>query len=388
MHPSSIVQGLSVVRSKPFVIVQTDEAAGWGVLTHPYLCSLSEQRIMVTYNMVGDVLRGGTRRAMADWPAYSEDGGKTWQFGDPITWADGAPPHVTSATKGEIISFHYGYCFGQVVLSNGLRIAVERLASSGKKPGARLRQRGVWSHDGRTWHGPREVIYELADPVDYILISPRAVQLGDGNLLCVAYGPRQKGGKYDTYALRSDDGGATYQLLSVVARCEDAPWGNNGPCEPTLERLSDGSLFCMMRTGSAEGSRGRGKTWTARSSPMLSARSRDGGKSWELGRISKPGVMPGLLELSNGVLVCAFGRPGNSLMFSLDGGRTWIREMTLTAADVRTTGYVDILEVEPGRLLVVYDAWDTPPANVWLWEPPPPVCAVWGVFVDVSRRGQ
>lgn len=88
--------------------------------------------------------------------------------------------------------------------------------------------------------------------------------------------------------------------------------------------------------------------------------------------------------MGNGVVVCAFGRPGNSLIFSTDGGRTCGRELALTAADVRTTGYVDMIEGEPGCLLVVYDAYDTSLQKFWLWEPRE-VNGVFGVFVDVKR---
>jgi hypothetical protein len=88
--------------------------------------------------------------------------------------------------------------------------------------------------------------------------------------------------------------------------------------------------------------------------------------------------------MSNGVLVLAYGRPGNNLIFSVDDGRHWGRELPLTAADVRTSGYVGIAEVSSNRLLAVYDAYDTDVTGLWLWEPKE-VNGVFGAFIDVKR---
>ena len=119
---------------------------------------------------------------------------------------------------------------------------------------------------------------------------------------------------------------------------------------------------------------------------MLMARSSDGGKTWQKKFLNRPGVIPRLLHMSHEVLVCSFGRPGNNLMFSLDEGRSWGAEMEVTEPDLRSTGYMDIEEVEPGRLLVIYDAYNTTLAKFWLWEPPDEFNGVFGVFVDVRRR--
>ena len=119
---------------------------------------------------------------------------------------------------------------------------------------------------------------------------------------------------------------------------------------------------------------------------MLLARSSDGGVTWTKRFLNRPGVMPKLLRMSNGVLVCAFGRPGNNLMFSLGDGMSWGGEMMITAADARSTGYLDVVEVGPGRLLVVYDAYNTTLAKFWLWEPPDEMNGLFGVFVDVKKR--
>lgn len=378
---------LGLRKHKPFLIVQTDAAAGWGVLTHPYLCRLSPRRIALTYNMVGDVTTG-SGEARADWPAYSDDGGITWRFGDPFLWLGGVPSANIQARKGERFAFDYGYFFGQVQVSNVCRLLQLRVTN---RPGDvdYHTSTAIFSADGETWNGPEPVAYRI--PRDALMglaaISPLGYAGASGEYACVAYGisdPVHR--KASVLLLTSADGGHTFDLASVVAGPGDAPWGWEGADEPAVARLPDGELLCLMRTGSPTGSRG-GKAWKAFAADLLEARSRDGGRTWSRRRLwGKPGVMPKLIQMSNGVLVCAFGRPGNNLMFSLDGGRSWVREMQVTHPDLRTSGYVDALEVAPGRLLVVYDAWDSPPAAAWLWEAPQPVCAVWGMFVDVRRR--
>ena len=85
------------------------------------------------------------------------------------------------------------------------------------------------------------------------------------------------------------------------------------------------------------------------------------------------------------MLVCAFGRPGNNLIFSLDNGRTWGHERAITPTDIHTTGYLDIIETKPGRLFVIYDAFDYSVSQVWLWEPTVFMNGIFGVFVDVKR---
>ncbi len=80
----------------------------------------------------------------------------------------------------------------------------------------------------------------------------------------------------------------------------------------------------------------------------------------------------------------AFGRPGNSVVFTSTGGRAWGNEVVLSAADSRTSGYCDIAEVAPGRLLAVFDAHNTDLDGLWLWEPKE-VNGIFGVFIDVYR---
>jgi len=57
--------------------------------------------------------------------------------------------------------------------------------------------------------------------------------------------------------------------------------------------------------------------------------------------------------MASGVLVCAYGRPGNWLAFSLDDGRSWVGHTCFYGG--RSTGYMVPEEVAPNRVLVVWD---------------------------------
>ena len=110
-----------------------------------------------------------------------------------------------------------------------------------------------------------------------------------------------------------------------------------------MVRLADGRLFAMFRTGS-DGF--IGAVWSS-----------DDGHTWT-SPVSLPckGVALRVRRLSNGVLACSTGRPGPVvLMFNMDGtGKTWSHVTPIFTG--KSTHYTDFVELEPGKLLVVYDS--------------------------------
>lgn len=375
--------GISVEIGEPFPIVATDQAAGWGSASHPFMCPLSTNRIMITYWVCGDGTRSGDSKV--DWPMYSDDNGKTWVSGDPMTWVSSNPTKTitTSFKKGERFSYNLGYCFGYCVQSNGLRIgqgwAVHAVAGPSSKC---YSVDAVFSRDGTLWEGPVAVSYKVPSNLTTdIYLSQKAVQLVDGSILVVGYTRLGGGSKYSCLMFRSTDGGFGYEYWSTPGAPSDAPWGAIGAGEPGIELLTSGDIVCVMRTGTSSAYSEKGVI-----TKMLQSTSGDGGRTWKKKLLNRPGVMPKLLQMSNGLLVCAFGRPGNNLMFSLDNGKSWGAEVEITPADLRSTGYMDIAEVEPGRLLVIYDAYNTTLSKFWLWDPPDEFNGIFGVFVDVKRR--
>ena len=102
--------------------------------------------------------------------------------------------------------------------------------------------------------------------------------------------------KLRTSVVRSTDDGESWDYISTVARpSEDDDAVGEGYAEPSFALLDNGDLFCIMRSGNY--------------TPLYSARSTDGGNSWE-GPVYtglERGLDPCLLKLADGRLLCCYG---------------------------------------------------------------------------------
>jgi hypothetical protein len=256
------------------------------------------------------------------------------------------------------------------VLSDGTVLAMAYIKNVRRiAPGKFVYPRWVSRDNWKTWEGPLDtpVLIPQAtggtgdgmEPLHGPLFWRSLLELPDGRLLATMYGyfegdtvpitgfKRVEGfNKYRTLLVESRDRGASWQLVTTIAY--DPAIGQESFCEPALARLRDGELVCIMRTGYTH-------------DPMYVSHSRDSGRNW-----TKPvstgltGVDPRLLVLSNGLLACAYGvkeydgnRRERRLMFSRDGGRTWFGDTVVFAG--YGGSYPDAVELEPGKLLYVYD---------------------------------
>lgn len=156
--------------------------------------------------------------------------------------------------------------------------------------------------------------------------------------------------------LKSSDHGRNWNVLSTIADTPAArdcgapfasPW-----VETVVARTSDGSLLAVMRTGS------NSKT------PLIAARSTDGGTTWSAvekvlagsQRRMVPGKMPGLCLLPNGVLVLVTALSKNHcrVYVSPDGtGRQWSDGFVVTSQSGGNTGSVCVGD---DKLLIVTPA--------------------------------
>ena len=204
------------------------------------------------------------------------------------------------------------------------------------------------------------------------------MQMPDGSLLATAQGcfeddrivPRDLHSKMETrYKLRtflvaSHDGGLRWQYTSTIAwpRPED-PVGE-GFDEPTMVRLDDDRLLCIMRTGHY--------------TPLYSCWSCDEGKTWTDPVYTglERGCWPCLIKLADGRLALSYGHrfppgwsrisaegdwarfqwPGAGLVklaVSPDGtGETWVET---TIASGMGSCYSTIMETEPNVLFCQVD---------------------------------
>lgn len=181
--------------------------------------------------------------------------------------------------------------------------------------------------------------FRFTDPKQHVLGYDRDIfRDPDGALLAGTYSkspmPMADGRigipRY-AHLMRSVDDGRTWQHLSTLCR----------GAEPAIARLSPSEMTAVVRTSGLQ--------------PFVQVFSHDNGRTWsEPITLEEGSVCPSLLVMRDGTLVCSYGRPVGSLMFSLDGGRTWSSHHVVT----EETGfnYSSIIEVRPGRLLHITDA--------------------------------
>ena len=155
---------------------------------------------------------------------------------------------------------------------------------------------------------------------------------------------------------RTTDKGMNWKLWGKIPYSYDLtvdPNGNRrlalGFTEPAFEILLDGTFYCVMRTTDGYGN-----------SPMYLSRSSDRGVSWSPPEAFTPsGVLPRLLQLDNGVLVLASGRPGVQLRFSIDGkGEKWTDPFEMLPfideKDQVSCGYTNLLATDTDSFLLIY----------------------------------
>lgn len=144
---------------------------------------------------------------------------------------------------------------------------------------------------------------------------------------------------WECHLMVSKDNGRSWQRRGTIT--PHMPAGD-GVAEPGLAMNQAGELVCVLRREYSTPD-----SLYPSNPTMYLLHSRDKGYTWsERQTLFDFGVYPRLLQLANGVLVLAFGRPGMWLSFSLDGGHSWTEPHA-------------IMQVEPGKGSCGYP-WLTP----------------------------
>ncbi|MDB6169551.1 MAG: hypothetical protein JWM88_2415 [Verrucomicrobia bacterium] len=226
-----------------------------------------------------------------------------------------------------------------------------------------------------------------------ILFSGTTSASRDGGWLTTMYGKLEGDEFFRTIVVKADRAGKNWQYLSTIAGDEEARAAlaregekkAEGFGEPRMVRLPDGRLLVVMRRGS--------------NNVMYKSWSEDDGRTW-----SKPaslgfhGVEPALMVMKSGLLAFCTGRPEPvAVRFSADGGSTWSTPTQVAKSDEvnipdkpyarqKSTCYTGMVEVEPGKLLIVYD--HLPFVEGWGLNPdkaPTAVNSIYGTFLKVTR---
>jgi len=157
---------------------------------------------------------------------------------------------------------------------------------------------------------------------------------------------------------RSIDEGHTWKIQGRIPYAPDLKTDPNGDkrlafgfTEPGFEILSDGTFLCVMRSTDS----------FVTKSPMYLSRSADLGVTWTKPQtFTRAGVLPRLLQLKNGVIVLASGRPGVQLRFCMDGkGQKWTDPFEMLPfknekESAVSCGYTELLATGPDRFLLIY----------------------------------
>lgn len=226
-----------------------------------------------------------------------------------------------------------------------------------------------------------------------MVFSGTIVQSRDGGWLTVMYGKLQGDEYFRTIVVKSDREGKKWNYVSTIVGDEAAKKAmlaekepkTEGFCEPRMIRLKDGRLFVVMRRGS--------------NNMIYKSWSKDEGRTWSQPvTIGFRGVEPAMMEMQDGTLALCTGRPDAiAVRFSVNGGETWTNTTGLTKgfehknpskphATQKSTCYTGMVEVQPGKLLIVYD--HLPFVDGWGLNPdsePTAMNSIYGTFVKVSR---
>lgn len=194
-----------------------------------------------------------------------------------------------------------------------------------------------------------------------------ALEKEDGTLIACAHTRYKDDEKTRSICYHSTDKGRTWGAESTI--CYDPTLPGEASVEPVMSFCANGDVLCVMRTGGGL--------------PLMQVRSTDGGRTWQKAtETGSLGVDPDLCLMSNGVLACSYGRPGNRIMFSVDGtGKEWTDRVMIYEYRSGSFGYTGIVEVEPGKLLFVYDRRDAYPEYDGK-----STTAIQGVYVTVRRQ--
>lgn len=215
--------------------------------------------------------------------------------------------------------------------------------------GARQFQTTFWrSHDyGVTWV-ERHGTISAGTAYDAVFFHRGIVAGRNGSLLATTHGYLHGDHKYRSMLARSTDGGATWRIVSTIAKTP-AGWRIEGRSEPTMARAANGDLVVVMRQSApvnpavCNGSR--------QGAGLVISRSSNDGASWTPARslvgagldvYNVSSADPDLTRMPGGQLVLSFGRPGNKILLSADGnGMTW-SNLTVTMAGT-SSGYTSIV---------------------------------------------
>lgn len=177
----------------------------------------------------------------------------------------------------------------------------------------------------------------------------RVIKLSDCSFRVSAYCDFRESRKLMNHALCFKSTNQTdWKAISHIGTPNKLPfdWGklySEGFNETAICVNKNGVLYALMRHGSYM--------------MLYQSTSRDGGHTWtDTKMFNYPGVAPSVCRLRNGPMVAAWGRPGLSVGFSLDGqGQHWDAIAGILNEDEHSWKYPWIVPISNNSVLLFYD---------------------------------
>lgn len=214
---------------------------------------------------------------------------------------------------------------------------------------------------GKSW---KEVGVADADQLANSCSRDPIVEMPDGSWLMPVYtGAPQRSDI--SWVIRSFDEGKTWRepiMIMCDPRGERSQLQGLNFNETSLLHLGNGEMLAMVRADGSFHTSGEEFMPVGGMGELYTARSYDGGLSWEPGRRTGLFGQPGaIMQLANGDILATYGyrkKPfGIRCCLSKDGGRTWNSEREIVVRDDSPTwdcGYPFSIQLKNGRMFTVY----------------------------------
>ncbi len=328
-------------------------------LAFPDVTRLENGKLMIVFRQ-GNSHVDSTGKIMK---LFGEADGLTWQE-EPfvltdVSGMDDRDPSVATLSNGRVLVNYFQYkthsfTEGSVSLHHIFTTQSENNAASFGSliqvdPGemspteASLNDQGLWTD------GNDEPFIIMASSSSVVEMENRWLLPAYGanalNLSALASMPRSRISLYE-----STDNGQHWTEQPVMHDEASDVW----LMEPALLRLKDGRLLLHVRT--AEGNS------PSNPGPLKQSISDDNGQSWSSWS-DFPFIAhaPELLQVENGAILSAFrwlndaySAEDVSFVVSLDGARSWSERIVIEDCGAAECGYPGLLQLDDGRLLVVY----------------------------------
>lgn len=361
---------LSVSLGEPVVVDVAMKPQKWGFFQFPNIHRTKDGLLVVSWHMAADAVTSYGKGESG--VAVSRDGGKTWKppsgestLGGGVKLPNGDHIQIRTpkAIKVEELQLpdpvdsnkeNYGRDFVYYKmdeLPEKLQgVYLKRMVKGGDS----------WANEHAKLHDPLAVRYTDSGMFPVVWWGDMYVA-PDGSIIAGIYPGFYLDENNDVppsgvLFYRSSDNGHTWNIQGRIPYQPDLRSDPNGDrrvalgyTEPASLLLSNGTYLCVMRTTDGLGN-----------SPMYLSHSTDMGVTWTKPKtFARFGVLPKLLQLDNGIIVLASGRPGVQLRFSIDGkGEEWTDPFEMlpfeNSKEAVSCGYPSIIASGPDKFLLVY----------------------------------